>query len=329
MYVRQGICLFLCLLSLCGCAEGAEYIRVGTFNIARFGAGDEYERSLISLVNILRELDADLVCLQEIQPHKQGYEQMERLVKLLNKAAAFDEKPPYSFVVSRKYRGPETTAFLWRDPVRLLSEIDLIDIPEDPDNDGLPTFQRTPSIGLFQAGDYDFYVVNVHLYTQTRGKSSEGRGDETEALAEWLARLPRGKERDALIAGDFNRFLNGKNDWREFMAPGHDRYYRVPLLEAIQNAVPSFDPVDDEAPSEQFSTTTSRKPSIYDLIVISAGSYREFVPNPVFGRDVGIVQFDRHPHYEWFIHDWQDATNILSDHRPVWIRLRIDLGDDD
>jgi endonuclease/exonuclease/phosphatase family metal-dependent hydrolase len=202
-------------------------------------------------------------------------------------------------------------------------------VPEDPDRDGKPTFQRVPAVGLFRANSYDFYAVSCHLYTQIDGKSSEGRGEELVALAEWLKALARLPERDAVVIGDFNRFLNGKTDWSRMTPPGHERFHRLPLLEAIQNAVPGFDPARDEAPSELYSTTTSRRPSIYDQVVISAGSFREFTPRPVFGQDVGIVHFDRDKQYEWFIGDWHAATAILSDHRPVWIRLRTDLGDDD
>lgn len=315
-----------------GCAVAApapQYIRVATFNIAQFGGGDEHERSLVGLVNILLAADADLVCIQEVAPDPPGQEQVARLVRLLNRAAEYYRTPAYGYAIARSPGAAEASAFLWRAPVELASEIDLLDVPRDPDRDGKPTFQRVPAVALFRARDYDFYVVNCHLYTQIEGKSSEGRGEELAALAQWLAGVARMPEKDALVLGDFNRFLNGRSDWPRIMTPGHERFYRFPLLEAIRNAVPSFDPARDEAPSETYSTNTSRRPSIYDQILISAGSYREFTPTPVFGTDVGIVRFDVDKHYEWFIGDWNAATAILSDHRPVWIRLRVDLGDDD
>jgi endonuclease/exonuclease/phosphatase family metal-dependent hydrolase len=325
---------FACFLAALVWAAGfavAEpaYIRVATFNIAKFGAGEEYTRSLVSLVNILNEIDADLICLQEINPKKAGYEQTERLVRLLNTSQAYYKKPLYSFAVASRYSGGEAPGYIWRRPVELLSEIGTLNVPRDPDRDGKPTFQRVPGLALFRAGNYDFYVVNCHLYTQVDGKTSEGRTEELAALSAWLRGLAAGPERDALVLGDFNRFLNGKQPWQRFLAPGYERAYRVPLLEAIQDAAPGFDPVNDEAPLERFSTTTSAKRSIYDLIVVSAGSYREHVAKPKFGIDVGIVNFDLDRQYEWFVRDWQLATNILTDHKPVWIRMRIDLPDDD
>lgn len=316
--------------ALCAGAQAApQYIRVATFNIAQFGGGDEHARSLIGLVNILLATDADLVCLQEIAPDEAGRAQVERLVGLLNRAEAFYRKPAYDYEIARRFTGSETSAFLWRAPVSRVSETTTLNVPKDPDGDGKATFQRVPAVALFRAGNLDFYAVNCHLYTQVEGKSSEGRGEEMAALAGWLTALARQPERDAVVLGDFNRFLNGKTPWARLCTPGHERAYRFPLLEAIRNAVPSFDPAEDEAPADAYSTTTNAKRSIYDQIVLSAGAYRNFVAVPAFGIDVGIVSFDRDRQYEWFIDEWRVATQILSDHRPVWVRLRIDLPDDD
>jgi endonuclease/exonuclease/phosphatase family metal-dependent hydrolase len=310
-------------------AHADQHIRVATFNVANFGATQEYERSLISLVNILREANADLIAVQEVEPNQLGKDQVERLTGLLNKAADFYGTPRYDFAIADDHTGDETTAFLWRSPVSLESEITLLAHDPDPDGDGKPTFQRVPSVALFKAGNYDFYVVNCHLYTKLTGITSEGRGDEYDALVAWMKSLATETERDAIVLGDFNRFLNGKSAWPRLMIPSHAAHFRFPLLEAIKAAEPSFDPAADEAPSDNLSTTTASKKSIYDQILVSAGSYREFTASPIFDEDVGIVAFDNDPHYEWFIGNWYNATKMLTDHRPVWIRLRIDQPDDD
>jgi hypothetical protein len=41
------------------------------------------------------------------------------------------------------------------------------------------------------------------------------------------------------------------------------------------------------------------------------------------------VAFDREAQFEWVTDQWYDAIKVLSDHRPAWIRLRIDQDDDD
>ena len=193
-----------------GHLQGQTFIRVATFNIANLGASDEYKRSLIALVNIIKQTDADLVAVQEVEPNALGKEQIERLSELLNIAADHYGTKRYDHLVSSVHTGDETTAFLWRDPVSLESQIELMDHQEDPDQDGKPTFQRVPTIALFSAGNYDFYVVNCHLYTKKTGPTSEGRGAEFDALVTWLKGLDSDDEKDAIVLGDFNRFLNGK-----------------------------------------------------------------------------------------------------------------------
>lgn len=317
--------------SCCPPASAAKYVRVGSFNIANFGASEsgEYERSLVSLVNIVMQMDADVIALQEIEPTAFGAEQMQRFMKLLNKAAGYYRKPLYEYVIAEEYTGDETTAFLWREPATLESEIMLLEHEPDGDGDGLPTFQRVPHYALFRAGNYDFYLVNCHLYTKVQGDTSQGRGAEFAALAAWLKDLAAETEKDAVVVGDFNRFLNGKSAWKQLMIPGHEKWFRFALLEGIANDVEGFDPSKDEVPSDVYSTTTAQKNSIYDQIIVSQGSYAEFSRKPCFGVDVGIVAFDREAQFEWVTDQWYDAIKVLSDHRPAWIRLRIDQDDDD
>jgi len=318
----------LAVLAVLGHAEPA-YVRIGSFNIANLGATKEYERSLISLVNIVRTMDADVIAIQEVEPSDLGRAQLARFVDLLNMAEEYYDAEQYDYAVSEEGPGDELTAFLWRAPVTMTGEIAPLDHESDPDGDGVRTFQRVPGVALFKAGNTDFYVVNCHLYTKTRGTTSEGRAEELAAIRAWLEDLADEDEKDALVLGDFNRFLNGKSAWKQVMAPGCERWYRFPLLEAISAEAPGFDPAKDDAPEDRLSTTTSEKRSIYDQILLAAGSYREFTETPVLGVDVGIVDFDNDPHYEWVVGSWYNAIKTLSDHRPIWIRLRIDQPDDD
>jgi len=299
IYLNCIFCLAIAFLVV-GQTSAQTYIRVGSFNIANFGDGEEkeYERSLISLVNIINEMDADVIAIQEVEPNQLGYKQMERLTNLLNKAAKFYNKKTYDFTVSNLETGDEFTAYLWRSPVSMTSEITLLEHDEDPDDDGKRTFQRVPTVAQFKAGNYDFYLVNCHLYTKVNGSSSEGRGFELEEISSWLSKLTDSDEKDALVIGDFNRFLNGKSPWEKIYFSGHEAYYRFPLLEAIKVSIPDFNPAIEEAPEDKYSTTTAKKLSIYDQIIISKGSYHEFVDTPEFGVDVGILAFDEDPSYE-------------------------------
>lgn len=260
-----------------------EYIRIGSFNIANFGDTNEYERSLINLVIIILKMDADVIALQEIEPNALGHAQVARLTALLNKATDYYETESYEYIVSEDYTGDEQVAYLWRDPVSLESEVSLIEHDSDPDNDNKHTFQRVPSVALFMVGDYDFYLVNCHLYTKLQGISSEGRGAEYDALVGWLKDLEDEDEKDAIVVGDFNRFLSGKGDWSRLMIDDHNDYFRFPLLEAIKNDKPNFNPMTKEAPEDKYSTTTGKTKRIYDQILISKSVYDEFTDTPQWG----------------------------------------------
>lgn len=327
-----------CVLSLLALLAGGvqpasaqQHIRVASFNVANFGDRDEYKRSLVALTNVILATQADLVALQEVEPNELGREQVRRLTELLNLAAEHHQTSAYSHVVAAEHVGDETVAFIFRSPVELTAEVELLPHVEDADGDGKRTFQRVPHVAEFRAGNLDFAVVNAHLYTKVEGASSEGRGDELEALADWLMAREAAAEKDAIVLGDFNRFLNDsdESEWGKIHTAGHADHYRFVLLEAIKNDVPGFDPRNDDAPEDKYSTTTSKKRSIYDQIIIAKGTFHEFTGTPKFGVDVGIVPFDHDGHYAWFVDKWHLASSMLSDHRPVWVRLRIDQTDDD
>ena len=105
---------------------------------------------------------------------------------------------------------------------------------------------------------------------------------------------------------------------------------RLPLMDAIRFEDKSFDRGDHEPPADKFSTTTGRKLTLRDQVIISRGMSSEFkATEPKFGEDVGIVDFDNDDHYKWAVGSWSDAASVLSDHRPIWIRLALNGEDDD
>ena len=57
--MRAFLPFIAALLLFAGPSHAAEFIRVGSFNIANFGDTNEYERSLLSLVNIIRQILAE------------------------------------------------------------------------------------------------------------------------------------------------------------------------------------------------------------------------------------------------------------------------------
>lgn len=292
-------------------------VTIASFNASDLGGGKQGLRDLDSLASILTSLDADLIALQRVLS-KGGALQVGELAARLNRLSA---KPSasYSYRVARGIKGRETSAFLWREPVKLSGEIALLDHDSDPDGDGVPTFQRVPQVATFRVSGTELSVVSNRLHNQVTDSVSEGREAELRELARWMkSRAEAGAA--VILVGDFNRFLNGRA-WDELMVADHRRWYRFPLLEAIAAVHEGFDPLRDNAPTDALSTTTKPERPIYDQFVISEALYSAVPEPPVLDRDVGVHAFDLQDEYRAATEDWQTARRRLSDHRPIWLRL--------
>ena len=121
--------------SCCPPASAAKYVRVGSFNIANFGASEsgEYERSLVSLVNIVMQMDADVIALQEIEPTAFGAEQMQRFMKLLEQGGRLLPEACMSTLSPKSIRGRDDGLSV-AGAATLESEIMLLE--HEPDGDG-------------------------------------------------------------------------------------------------------------------------------------------------------------------------------------------------
>ncbi|HUU83009.1 MAG TPA: endonuclease/exonuclease/phosphatase family protein [Phycisphaerae bacterium] len=321
-----SVVLALCVLCVPFEASCAEYIRVCSFNIAEFGEGDHHlTRDLPFIAKMLYEADLDLIALQEVGVRPQGESQVAELRKELNKLVPAGEAK-YFYVVTPQ-SGDERCAVIYRFPVVQDEGIWWLDndkVSGSPEQGGERYF-RVPVGLMFHAGEFDFVLFIVHL---TWGKLDR-RLSEIADLREEL-RYPD-DEKDWIVLGDMNRYgryskssakafdqLLQDSDWNGF--------YRFPLLEAVT------DPDDMKvyrAEKDEYSTTIAESKNLYDQFILTAGLETEFEPDdPKFGEDVGIIAFDMQEPYASMSDD-NAVKYSVSDHRPVWIRLRYDVGDDD
>ena len=82
-----------------------------------------------------------------------------------------------------------------------------------------------------------------------------------------------------------------------------------------------------EGGKDAHSTTVAPGLNTYDQFIITDGAFREFgTTTPVLGTHVGIIPFNRNPPFSSMTHSQVRAA--VSDHRPLWIRFRADLADD-
>ena len=321
----QPAILFCLSLALAPSIGAQESIRVGSFYISNLGGNPEteYRRSLAGLVEIIRLADPDVMVIPGVKDTDLGRAQAGRLVEMLNIAAvAVDDRPStYQLVLPDRPIGNEAAGFIWRSPIQLISPPEPITTDNDPDGNGKPTFFQVPQRARFSAAGREFDLLSIHLRHDPRPDSRyEGRAAEYDALVAWL------KSYDgpgAVLGGNFNRFIL-RMRFDRLAIPGHEQWYRFPFLEGIKGDHPGFDIVRDPAPTAEYTTVTNRiRRRLWDGFVVTRGLYDTLPEQPQWDTDVGLIPYDEFPHNRWITKNWADSVQILSDHRPVWLRLQL------
>jgi len=195
--ILMAILLIVTVTTLAQAEDG--YISICSFNIAELGTStpDKDHQAIADMI-----ADYDLIVVQEVQDKDDGgAAHIAAIVETLNLTAT----SPYSYIVipgaGRGYPGNEGYAYIYRSPVILHPIIEtqygLFDTEVD--------YGRIPGWAYFQAGDFDFIVVAVHLHWSNHEKRAAGVADLLNRL-KTHADKPISEERDYIIVGDFNRF---------------------------------------------------------------------------------------------------------------------------
>lgn len=162
---------------------GQATIRVASYNI-KHGLGMDGRVDLERVADVLRELEADVIALQEVDNgvrRTDGVDQAARLGELLGMRAFHG--------AFRAYEGGEYgMAILTRLPVR---EVRNHPVPPGPAG-ALSVLEVRVAVGLEVP---DLSVVGVHLYRSP---------EERVAQADSVTRIFEGVERPVILAGDFN-----------------------------------------------------------------------------------------------------------------------------
>jgi endonuclease/exonuclease/phosphatase family metal-dependent hydrolase len=329
MRLRSSLCVFLLLFVALPCgAQTPEFIKLASFNIAEFGEGSHPKtRDLDYIASLLIQAELDLIAIQKVGVKKQAEDQLSRLVDLMNQKE--DSGSPHYFFSITPVSGDERCAVIYRFPVTLEDELVWLDEDKDPErpNKGGKTYYRIPVAIPFEAGNFDFMVVIVHLAYSNLQK----RVAEVSALKDFL-RKKDPTEDDWIVLGDMNRYAKyakgtANKAFDKLLKSDWESRYRFPLLEAVTH--PNHDMRIYRAPKDAYSTTIAQKTDIYDQIIITQGAFRELgTDDPTMGQEVGIIAFDMQAPLN-AISDHNTVKYRVSDHRPIWIRLRIDLPDDD
>jgi len=299
------------------------YITICSFTISELGASSENKdhRAIADMID-----DFDLIVIQEVMDNG-GAEHIQAIVDSMNVNA---HRPYTYFIIPRAGRGfpgYEGYAYIYREPV----------VPDEAYSPsyGLKettvNYGRIPGWAYFKAGNFDFLLVGIHLHWSDLDK----RMAEDADLLSWLkeyAEKPDTEERDLIIAGNTNRFGGySETKIRNRETAFHQLLDDESLNEKYRLLFCEHLPVPDakEADTDAGSTTVSDSNNmVYDQIIISSGNFHEFGDAPAsLGNSIGIIDFDNSPEFSSM--ETEAIKDLVSDHRPIYARFRIDLEDDD
>ena len=303
---------------------------LASWNIANLGAQKRKPGALELIAHILKRFE--LIAVQEIN---ENYHSLEKIVDMM---------PGYEFIMSDTAGNDERMAFVYLkskvSPRQLFGEVALrsreypkrtvkvrfkeggeYKINTYKDVRFVP-FDRNPFIGSFQAGKINFTLVNVHLYF---GKWQDSKKEEDQlkycrrvleiyALSKWADRRNEKEttyDKDILLLGDMN----------------------IPVMDETDSAFKAL--VNFGMQPLEFFTNVGgsniNNDKTYDQVAIAPGT----VQNKV--KKIGALDFDN----AVFKDKWENiskelshkkATSLfarymkhhLSDHRPLWVQLKID-----
>lgn len=193
----KKLLLLLAFIVVIGCLEfpqnscSGSTITIATFNIQSFGKAKMANATLANeLSDILSEFD--LIAIQEIRD-KEGAS-LPRLAEMLN----------YSYVISPRLgstSSKEQYAFLYNSSKVAFENVSYVLDFSD--------FERPPFIAKFKAGEFDFFVVDIHVKPES-GTTRQ----EIVSLKQAI-----NSTEDYIILGDYNAGCNYLSEPLELVLP--------------------------------------------------------------------------------------------------------------
>lgn len=278
--------------------KAADNVLVATWNLTNFGLQRRTPSHIQYMADVIRRFD--VVALQEIADDLEDF------------YALFSALPAgWDYLFTDIGGNAERLAYVW-DARRVLltglagelamraHERHRVVVEDVEVEGGFPGFNRNPYMLGFESGEFEFYLVNVHLYWSNR----DLRVLETQALGKW-AETRMGRQHpphnDIILIGDFNmpRARAGDPIYDTLVANG----LRVPDHET--NLVGTNLAGDND----------------YDQVAFFPGRTSED-----FTGRMGVVDFDGAVVPDlWQQNEtgfFQYVRYYLADHRPLWAEFR-------
>lgn len=201
-----------CRLGEAGCERN--YLRAATYNVQAVGAPGTGEYQ--ALVSILRRLDPDVVCLQEVMED-------DRLnVRWLAEDAG------YAHVAQGNASNPMaagfTNACLSRVPFVAYASRTSKDVAQD---DAAQEIARDIVEVVVSVADRDIHIFNAHLKAGSRDEDRFRRRVETERIRQMVARNLEYESSAFIVLGDFNETVEDRETLMAELPDALPRSFRL------------------------------------------------------------------------------------------------------
>jgi len=279
-----------------------DHLLLATWNVANLGVQQRREKDYQIIAEIVSRFD--LIAMQEVNDNLSGIRGIKQKLP-----------PSYRLLFSEPGGNKERLTFIYDSTkVTPLEKFGKLTIPpSDLRNIKLPGitqkfegFDRNPYVGSFQVGNFQFVLVNVHLFFGSDAPVSMNRRSlETFAVARWADnrhRSPNAYLPNIMALGDFNM---------PKAEPG-DPIYDVLTSRGLK--IPRHT-------SEVGSSTASD--SHYDQIGFFSGG-----TETAFTNRMNVFEFDGALFKGLWERNDTELFNAyvryyISDHRPLWAEFKI------
>lgn len=304
-----GLLLFVLASQGIACPQ-PDCVRVGSWNIEWFGSSKRQQpvdqATIDQIANkIAIDWSIDIITLQEINTDMNGESRGEfysllpwqRLQKALEKRGYKTANGNSGYA--------QHIVMAWRKPVVAIQK------PQDlsiPDNYTINEFCRSANLrkplgGLFKAGQFDFWLVGLHLKANTgpAACTTAIRSAQIEALTQEVSKLTT-QDADIILAGDFNA-SSRHNSLAGLPATGFQSLTDKPMRHPDSNTVSHHGKASKKADSG----------SLLDQFMIRPTATQEWqAGSTVIYKPDNTNQF----------------ANTYSDHLPLWTDFSITTDDD-
>jgi len=336
------------------------YLNICSFNVYKFGAVDSKYKAISkslkdedyvrpdstfgipdrikNCADVLSKGVFELIVLQEVKHGAVGDSVISDLCAQLNQKCKRKYKWFNSDKIGKGLGMSECMAFLY-DSVKVKLNLQgwmkssLVACADNRNRNYVKT--------CWKAGDFDFTLVSCHF--AWNGKDPLRRQADYEKLNDMLHHPQKySDDPDLIIVGDFNRFGGSFSKNKKEFGIQHVDYdsekFRVPHVEHFDSTVISIKQVGKDASSvdnQKYSTTVSDKNTyVYDQFWITKDVFEEYdLIGHEWTKDFGVLVFDE-PWGNAYMDGVEKLSNNdtkaqFSDHRPIWMRFKINTGNED